>query len=64
VRAADVAELEQAAEHVVAECIAAELDAAAHKLEHEKAVRVADKADFDFWVAAKVAAVFVSVYIL
>ena len=60
VRAADAAEVEQAlrdadaAERVVADCVAADFDAAAHKLEHEEAVRVADKADFDFWVAAKV----------
>ena len=42
------------AERVVADCVAAEVDAAAHKLEHKEAVRVADKADFDFWVAAEV----------
>jgi len=41
----------------IAQVAAFELDAAAHKLEHEEAVRVADKADFDFWVAAKIAAV-------
>ena len=55
-RAADSAEIEQAvrdadaAEHVLAECVVDEVDAV-------EAIRVADKADFDFWVAAKVAAV-------